>query len=252
MIAALQMYHYAHNAAAHDRLWALIRDGLRARAIDAPDALDRAVGHTEAWGRPDLVLSQICNLPFRAHFRGKVTLIAACDYAVPDDPPGHYHSVFVVRADDPAPDMARAAAYPMAYNEALSNSGWGVPAQWAAMQGLALNPVLRTGAHVESVRAVADGRVGLAAIDCISLAQFHRFEPATARVRVIGRTHPSPGMTFVTAPGRDPAPYRQAIAEGIAALTQADRDDLGLRGIVVLPENAYDIPLPPVLAAFAA
>ena len=251
MIASLAMYHYAHNADAHDRLWAAIRDGLRAQAVDAPDALNRDIGHMEAWGRADLCLSQICNLPYRARFRDKVTLIAACDYGADDDPPGYYHSVFVVSAGDPASDMSPAAAHDMAINEPLSNSGWGVPAQWAAAQGLTLNPVLRTGAHRESLRAVASGRAGLAAIDCITWRNLLAVEPAAGQVRVIGRTHATPGMTFITRQGQDPAPYRDAIAAAIAGLAPGDRAILGLRGIVTLPDSAYDIPLPPNPAAFA-
>ena len=252
MIAALAMYHYPHNSAAHDRLWVLIRDGLRDCGIAAPDALDRDIGHMEAWERPDLVLSQICNLPYRARFRDKVTMIAACDYGVTGDLPGYYHSVFVVRADDPAQDMTAASAYPMAINEPLSNSGWGMPAQWAAAQGLTLNPVLRTGAHRDSLLAVAEGRAGLAAIDCITLRNLLAVEPEAKQVRLIGRTDATPGMTFITRAGQYPNRYRAAIAAAIAALDPADRDVLGLQGIVTLSDSAYDIALPPVPAAFAA
>jgi len=65
-------------------------------------------------------------------------------------------------------------------------------------------------------------------------------------VSFIGRTHATPGMTFITAQGRDPAPYFAAIDSAIHALPQAQRDTLGLRRIVALPASAYDIPLPPV------
>lgn len=252
MIASLAMYHFAHNAGAHDRLWALIRDGLRARGVAAPDALDREIGHMEAWARADLCLSQICNLPLRARHRDRVTMVAACDYGLADTPTGYYHSVFVVRADDPAPDLRAAAAYPMAISEPLSQSGWGAAVQTAAAQGLRLNPVLQTGAHVASLRAVVAGQVDLACIDAISLRNLAAFDPAARQVRVIGRTYASPGMTFITRPGQDPAPYRAAIAAAIAALEPADAALLGLQGIVTLPDSAYDIPLPPDPAAFAA
>jgi len=252
MIAALPMYRFAHNAAAHDRLWALIRDGLRDNGIAAPTALDTDTDHIAGWGRADLVLGQICNLPYRARFRPHVTVIAAGDHALADTLPGYYHSVLVVRADDPATDLAQAAAYPMAYNDALSQSGWGAPQAHAAASGLRLHPVLRTGSHGESLRAVADGRAGLAAIDAVTLHHLSICEPAAAGVRVIGRTHVSPGMTLITAGRVDPGPYRAAIAAAIAALTPGDRAAMGLHGIAVLPETAYDLPLPPDPQAFAA
>jgi len=66
MIASLPMYDRPSNAAAHDRLWALIRDNLRSDGISAPDALDRAVLYRETWGRSDLVVGQICVMPYAA------------------------------------------------------------------------------------------------------------------------------------------------------------------------------------------
>ena len=245
MIANLPMYLWPENRAAHDRLWAHIRDGLRDAGIAAPEALDYDTGHMDSWARPDLVISQICNLPYRARFRGKVTLIGAADYALPDIAPGFYNSVFVVRTNDPAQTFADAASYPMAINEPLSNSGWGVPLQYALAQGLTLYPVLRTGAHRESLRAVVDGRAALAAIDGVTWANMQRWDHNAARARVIARTHATPGMTFITAAGRDPAPYLAAIDLAIKTLSQNDRDTLNLRGIVALPQAAYDIPLPP-------
>ena len=99
MIASLPMYDRPYTRAAHDALWDLIRDGLRANGIDAPETLDRDTDHLAGWARADLVLGQICNLPYRAKFRDKVTVIGAADYDLPDCPPGHYNSVFVVHKD---------------------------------------------------------------------------------------------------------------------------------------------------------
>ena len=244
MIANLPMYQWPANRAAHDRLWAGIRDGLRRHDIHAPDALDYVTGHMDSWARPDLVVSQICNLPYRAQFRGKVTRIGAADYVLPDTEPGYYRSVFLVRSDDPAQSFADAAGYPMAFNEPLSNSGWGMPQQFAAAQGVTLNPVLQTGAHRESLRAVVEGRADLAALDAITWMNMQRWDSNAAQAKVIARTHATPGMTFVTAAGRDPGPYFDAIAAAIAALSPQDRALLNLRGIVALPAAAYDFALP--------
>jgi ABC-type phosphate/phosphonate transport system substrate-binding protein len=245
MFAALPMYDRPENASAHDALWRLIRDGLRARGVPAPDALDRATAHMEGWARPDLTLGQICNLPWRAAFRDRVTLIAAADYGLPDTPPGHYRSVIVVRADDPARTLADTAGYRMAFNEPLSNSGWDMPQAHLRAAGITPRPWLRTGAHAASLAAVATARADLAAIDAITFRNLSRWDPAAREVRVIAQTHATPGMTFITSPGRDPAPFHAAIAEAIATLDPAAHDTLGLQGIATLPPSAYDIPLPP-------
>ena len=83
MIAALGMYDRPETAAANDALWALIRDGLRARGMDAPEVLTRGAGaYWPAWESPDMLLSQTCGLPFRARLHEKVTLIGTPDYGV--------------------------------------------------------------------------------------------------------------------------------------------------------------------------
>lgn len=245
MFAALPMYDRPENAAAHDALWHLMRDGLRTRAISAPDELDRTTHHMDGWARPDLTLSMICNLPWRAAFRDRVTLIGAADYGLSDTPPGHYHSVLIIRADDPAEQLTETAGYRLAFNEPLSNSGWDMPQACLRAHGLTPRPCLQTGAHVASLAAVASGQADIAGIDAITFRNLLRWEPNAARVRVIAHTHATPGMTFITAPDRDPAPFRAAIAEAIAALDPASRNTLGLQGIVTLPPSAYEIPLPP-------
>ena len=59
------------------------------------------------------------------------------------------------------------------------------------------------------------------------------------------KTASTPGMTFVTAPGRDPAPYRAALAEAASALPAWAREATGMIGVTVLPPEAYERPLPP-------
>jgi len=239
MIAALPMYDRAENRAAHDVLWALIRDGLRARGISAPDALDRETPYDETWGRSDLVLGQICNLPWRARFRDQVTLIGASDYGLPGAGPGQYYSLIISRADDPAPGPK------FALNDPLSNSGWDAGQDWARRNGIRIQATLVTGSHAGSLRAVAEGRADLAAIDAITWGMLQRWDPLARSVRVIGRTCSSPGQSFITRAGQDPDVYREAIAEAIANLPAPEAELLGLKAIVALPASAYDRPLPP-------
>ncbi len=245
MTAALPMYFTPETRDAHDALWALIRDGLRDRGLAAPDSLDHEIAPADAWAAPDLVLSHICNLPYRKYFRDRVTLIGASDYGLEGCAPGQYRSLFVVRPGHPATRPEELDGARFAYNEADSQSGWGAAALWSRSAGIRLNPVLQTGAHRHSIAAVAQGEADAATIDAQSFRILGRTMDEAARVRVIGATPPSPGISFITRKGEDPAPYAAAIAAALEALAPVHRSALALRGIVRLSPDAYDLPIPP-------
>jgi ABC-type phosphate/phosphonate transport system substrate-binding protein len=254
MIASLGMYDFGAALAANDRFWALIRDGLRARDIAAPEALTRGeAAFWSAWEAPDLVLSQTCGYPFRARLHDQVTYIGTPDYGVEGCPPGHYRSVFVVRADDPRPTLADFDGAPFAYNEALSQSGWAAPQIHAARLGLRLPPALQTGGHRLSAVAVAEGRADIAAIDAVSYLLMTDNQPdLTGLLRVVAGTDPTPGLPFIAARGAPAADTFDAVATAIAALSATDRSSLHLRGIVRIPVEAYlAVPNPPAPDAFA-
>lgn len=254
MIASLGMYDFGPAIAANDRLWALVRDGLRARGIGAPEALTRGDGaYWPAWEAPDLVLSQTCGYPFRARLHGRVTYVGTPDYGVEGCPPGHYRSVFVVQADDPRQRLEDFDGAAFAYNEDLSQSGWAAPQTHAAKLGLRLPPALRTGGHRLSAQAVADGRAEIAALDAVTHSLLLAGEPAMSRLRVIARTEPTPGLPYIARPGADAAAAFDALFEAIDTLSPEDRATLRLRGILRLPEAAYlAVPNPPSPEALGA
>jgi len=233
-VAALPMYDWPEVRAATDALWAALREALRARGLPAPEALSRDGLH---WEDPDLAFGHTCALPFRQGLHARTTLIGAPDYGLEGCPPGYYRSALVARAEDARAGVAAFRAARFAYNDTGSQSGWG-----ALVEALGpLDPAagLATGAHRDSVRAVAAGRADIAAIDAVSWRLAQDWEPAASRLRVVGWTRPTPGTPFVTAGARDPAPYRAAAAEGIAALDAASREALGLRGFVAAEAADY-------------
>jgi hypothetical protein len=77
--AALPMYDWPELTAATDRLWAALRDGLRAAGVAAPDALTRDDDPMAGWTDPRLVLGQTCGLPFAGTLAGRVALVGAPD-----------------------------------------------------------------------------------------------------------------------------------------------------------------------------
>lgn len=245
MLATLPMYLRAQTQGAHDAFWALIRDALRDHGHPAPDALDHTSCHTTTWARPDLILGQICNLPYRAHAHANTHRIGTCDYGLPDTPPGHYFSHFVVRADDPRDTPAAFAHARLAVNEADSHSGWGAAWTYAQTHGFAFTNARLTGAHSASAHAIANGHADIAAIDAISWRMIQRYDTTARHLRIIGRTATSPGQTLITAKSNDPAPLRAATAQALTALPSAYQDTLMLRDLTDLPDAAYhDLPLP--------
>lgn len=255
MIASLPMYLRPETQPAHDALWALTRDALRDHGCVAPDALAHTAPVFATWTRPDLLLGQVCNLPYNVHFRSSTARIGTSDYALPDAAPGQYYSLLVVREDDPRTTPFAFSNATLAINERDSHSGWGAPWGYARDHGFAWARAIETGAHARSAAAIAAGHADIAAIDAISWRMIQRYDACAQRLRVIGRTKPSPGQTLITARAHDPAPIRAALAAALVALPQVYAHALMLRGLVALEDTAYDAvarPPSPPTAALAA
>jgi ABC-type phosphate/phosphonate transport system substrate-binding protein len=237
MIASLPMYAFPRTAAAEARLWAGIRDRLRAIGINAPDKLTLTPGELlPHWTDPALLLSQTCGRPYKEHLHGTVRLIGTPDYGIRGCPPGHYQSVVIGRADDPRTELADFREATFAFNDPGSQSGWAALA--AEAPDVLAGPCVQTGSHRASTLAVRDRRADFAAIDAITFRHLTAASEATG-LRIIHATTPRPGLPFITSATQDPAPLFDAISESIAALAPEDRDCLGLRGLVRIPAEDY-------------
>ncbi len=245
MIASLPMYDLPEIRPATDRYWGLIRAALAGRGIGAPATLNRADDYGAPWTAPELVLSQTCGFPFRTALRGRVTLVATPDFAVEGCLPGHYRSFLLAREDHDR-GLAAMTGARLALNGFDSQSGWAAPQNDAALRGRAYGSFVVTGAHALSLAAVREGRADVAACDAVTFRLLARHRPsATAGLRVFAATEPTPGLPYITAQGRDPAPIAAALADAVSALAADDRDALGLRGIVRIPAEAYfAVPIP--------
>jgi ABC-type phosphate/phosphonate transport system substrate-binding protein len=241
-VAALPMYDWPEVRAATDRLWAALRDALRAEGVAAPEALDRAAGLVAGWTDPGLVLGQTCGLPLVRDLAGRVAVVGALDYGVPGCPPGWYRSAVVVRAGDPRLDLAGFRGARLAINGRDSQSGWGAILHHAAplaLDGGFFGAVVASGAHAESVGMVAGGAADIAAIDMVSWRLARAFRPEAAALRVLMLTDPTPGLPLIAAPGTDVARHARAVGAGIAGLDQATRAALGIRGFAPLGAGDY-------------
>lgn len=246
MIASLPMYDRPELQPETDRYWALIREELAARGVDAPEALRRGDADLMPhWESPDLILSQTCGFPYRARLHGRVELVGTPDFRNAGCPPGYYRSVLIARADDPRGAFDDFGGAGIAFNDGLSQSGWAAPINHAVARGIRLRPGVETGSHRASFIAVAEGRAELAAIDALTWTLISEFEDVSG-VKVIGATDPTPALPYITAKGRDAGAVFSAVAAAIARLDVRDRDRLHLRGIVAIPTTAYlAVPIPP-------
>ncbi|MEI4469942.1 phosphate/phosphite/phosphonate ABC transporter substrate-binding protein [Frigidibacter sp. MR17.24] len=241
--AALPMYDRPELGAAHDALWAAIRDRLRAGGTAAPDALDRERGLFEGWRDPGLVLGQACSLPYRAMLRDAVTVIGTFDYALPETAPGYYHSVIATPAGA-LPDSIATAR--IAINQPHSQSGWAAMTEWLAPRRALPETVLETGGHRATAVALAEGRADLGAIDAVTWRLIERFEPdLAARIDIVDRSARTPALPLIAAAGSDGAAIAAAVAAGLAAVPAAAAA-LGIAGFVPIPADTYlALPMPP-------
>lgn len=245
MIAALPMYDQPQTAAAHDRYWALIRDNLRDDGFDVPDRLTRDRDPWGGWVAPDLLLSQTCGLPYRAALAPEVTLVGTPCHGHDGCAPGFYNSAIIVRVDDPRQSSDAFEGATFAYNDPLSQSGWAALWSWACARQITLGVGFQTGNHLASALAVSSGKADLAAIDAQSWRLIQRWDDP-GNLRVLAETTPTPGLPYITAKNRDPAPLRNAIRAAIGALSLEDRDVLDLHSLEAIPTEEYLAqPLPP-------
>ncbi|MGR3485655.1 MAG: PhnD/SsuA/transferrin family substrate-binding protein [Paracoccaceae bacterium] len=247
MIAQLSMYGRPGNRAEHEAFWARIRDDLRAAGIEAPETLswpDDPDALHDGWARADLVLGQICNLPYRAlGLRGRLREIGSCDYGLEGCAPGWYRSHLISR--EAGADPVAAVQGRLAVNDPLSWSGWGTAHAWATARGVSPGPVVVSGAHAESAAMVRRGAADAAFVDAVTWRLLVA-EGATEGLHVLAHSMAAPGQTLVTALP-DPQPLRDAFARALSD----GPGPAGLRGVVPLPDAAFTVlstPPPPRIA----
>lgn len=246
MIASMMMYRRPELDDAHDRYWQSIRNNLQDAGIQSPQQLSQDAEEFSVWKNPDLLLSQTCGMPYRIWLHDKVELVGTPDYGIADCPPGYYRSAFVVRADDPHPRAADFRHAVFAYNQTFSQSGYAAPYWHLEPTGFWFEKQIRTEGHLNSARAVAEGRADIAALDIVSWMMISRYETFARRLRVLELTEPTPGLPLISARGNDTHSIFCAVQKAIASMADTDRELLGLKGIVKISKKKYlDIPNPP-------
>lgn len=239
MQASLPMYDLPALRAAHDRYWALIRNGLVDTDIEAPERLEPGGIGTAFWTAPNLVFSQTCGMPYRTLLHGNVQIVGAPDYGLPGCPPGYYKSYLIKRLDDTRTVLSDFDGATAALNDYGSQSGFAALATATTDAGIKLGKVVVTGAHASSVEAVASGAADIAAIDAVTWTLLCEHEDAGAEVEAFAQTTPTPGLPYICSISINRQQVFDAVAGAIDALSEADKDLLMLRGLVYLSPDLY-------------
>jgi ABC-type phosphate/phosphonate transport system substrate-binding protein len=248
MTAYLGFYDPDFAHAANDALWAILRDHARNLGLPAPETLDRVSDYRQIWQEPDLAFAQTCGLPLITALAGKVRLLATPVYDFPGCEGPRYSSLIIVRADAPYAAIADLRGSRAAFNARDSQSGTvALHHTIAASAGGKAFFVeeIETGAHLESLRAVAEGRADVCACDCVTFGLVARHRPEWIDgLRVITRSEMAPAPPFVThgsATNEEVELWREVLRRCIDdPRSAAPRAFLGLRRIEILPLAAYD------------
>ncbi len=96
-----------------------------------------------------------------------------------------------------------------------------------------------TGGHLNSAKAVAEGRADIAAIDALTWKMIKRWDGFAQDLREVATTTPTPALPMITAKANDAHFYRLALCDAAAALSVSDRFDLCLNTYVQISSETY-------------
>jgi ABC-type phosphate/phosphonate transport system substrate-binding protein len=236
------MYPFEPIRAAWDTLWAAVH-----RAAPWTPAMLRWPDDLHAtWTDPNCVVAQACGWPVAALLRDTVEVVGAFTLTVPDARGHRYRSVLVGRDRRTLPELVDAGAVAVA-NSADSLSGWIsllAAASAAGAGGRWPSDVIWSGAHIESLRHLQDGRADVACIDALSLKFIERLFPEVVsglHAIGIGPLVPSPPVIVPAATPRALIDsLRDALTWAVSDATVADASaELWIDGFVSLDHAEY-------------
>ena len=247
MIATLPMYDLPALQSATDAWWQGLARHMRAAGIEqVPVELARERG--PAWSDGDLLFSQTCGYPLTHALAGIVEPVCTPVYAARGCSGGRYSSALVVADDAAATTLADLRGGVAACNGRDSHSGYNVLRRMVAEHAGGerfFAEVLETGAHVASLRAVAERRADVCAVDAVTHSLCAHWEPERlAGTRVLAFSPAAPALPYVAGRGvtaavreRMRAAVHAAAADPALAATRAA---LQIVDVCDLPRAAYD------------
>lgn len=247
-VAALPMYNVTpHLAASWRELLAELERRLCAEngpgsiSILSPDDAELAA----FWRREDLLLSQTCGYPLMRGIEKHVQLLATPVFDAPGCAGPNYSSVIVGRKNGQEASLESFRGRIAACNDEQSHSGMNAfrhAIAPLAKGGKFFGGILKTGSHLNSLRALAEGRADIAAIDCVTFAFARDHLPQLVEpLRALSYTLSSPGLPLITSKYTDPALLQivKSALDDIVATRRALARRLRLLEFATLPLNAY-------------
>ena len=149
-----------------------------------PQSLSSPNDVTSFWQSDDLLFGQTCGMPYRTFLHDRVQLVGTPDYGIEGCPPGIIKRR-IVHADSEIREFGDLAEKRIAYNEALSQSGWA--AIIAEMEYADMRPCSGLQSHAHQLaRAVSKKLADFAAIDAHTWALMCRYQTdLTCSLRVV-------------------------------------------------------------------
>ena len=157
--------------------------------------------HAETYLAPNLLLGHTCGYPYVTRWNKSHQLICVPEFDIPGCEGTLYSSWFVCGSADKRDTIEAFRDGVAVINGPNSNSGMNVfryQVSPFAKNGSFFNDVIVSGSHINSMRAVAEGRAEIAAIDAVSYHYIVQAEPTLARqTRIMGQSVKTTGLPFI-------------------------------------------------------
>lgn len=243
------MYDLPELRQATDAWWTGLARHLAAAGLrELPEALVRpavepaAEKLSAALCQPGLLVGQTCGYPLTHGLAGQVSYLGTPRYDAPGCRGSDYRSYVMLRAEEPARDVAALRNRRAAINAWDSHSGMNALRALVAPHargGRFFAQVLTSGSHRQSLVLLRDGRADVAAVDCVTLALLRRVAPAELEgLEARFESAPAPALPYVTRHGVEPG-LLAALRAGLKAAF-ADRALAEVRADLLLAGMDFD------------
>ena len=244
------MYNQPALLPAWQAWWQAVVPYLKGAGVqDVPHELSWPEDYLAHWRQPQLLLSQVCALPLVDQLQGQVQYVASPIFTTELQAGSEYCSLLLVAENSNIQKLNDIRLARVAINDTNSQSGYGTLNHSLMQTQVPLtelvSAVAESGSHVQSMKWLQEGKVDIAAIDCITYHFVAKHQPLLLKgLRRIGTTEATIGHAWVTGVQTSKATIEQ-LRTGLQRAMEAPelmglQSKLSLSGMQVLPDNALE------------